>query len=222
MFSLLNYQLFQKISLKDAKLRAVEMRNDSIIDILRRKKEKLAKKSKPMKSSAEKFDELKQRQSAYTFKLRDGKKQKCEAAETFKHGWRVRSESRLPERVKELSQRRSKMIVIGNSHSLSNKTSPRPATCRESDNRKSLVEMRQEMLIRSKQLGNRFSHAFVNRQKASTNKHKFDCNHRLMSCKLEAEQVVQHVNNPPELFRENYTKLKSKPNGKSEESQQTE
>lgn len=184
----LNYQLLREFSLKDAKLRTVEKRNDSIISILKRRKEKLEKRLKPKKSSTEKFFELKQRQSAYTFKLPDVKQQKCvQNYETFKHGWRVGSELRLPARVKELSQRRSKMIVIGNSHSLNNKTSSgsAPATCKESDKHKmSPVEMRQEMLMKSKQLGNRFSHALVNHRKASTNGDKFD--RRLITRKLGA------------------------------------
>lgn len=167
-----NCQLLQKLSLKEAKLRAAERRNDEIIGVLKRGNDSTLKQ----KSPSEKFAELQRRRSDYTFKLPKLSRQNQQTSETFKNGWRV-SESRLSERVNELSKRRSKMILIGNFHSRNNKSSKQSFQSKLG-RQQSQNNLKRELMMKAKQIGDQFVHDFMNRKKPSN-----DCYRRPMTHK---------------------------------------
>lgn len=184
-----NFRLIQNYSNKDDKLRSLEKKQESIISILKRECEKLDGKSEVQVSPYQKFWKKKQVERNYTVKFPVTKKNEVEPKETYKHGWRVKSPAiQNPERV-EKSELRSKMIVVGNFFSMSNKTSK---TTVKMQRNKSALEVKQEMLIKAKQLGNQYSLLFNKKfTKNSIGTAELDRFQRLLTKKREAEKFYE-------------------------------
>lgn len=180
-----NYKLIQNYSVKDAKLRSLEKKHESIISVLKRECDKIDSKVSPY----QKFWKKKQVESNYTMKLPKTKKKELKLTETFKHGWRVKNASQVPEKT----ELRSKMIAAGNFFSLSNKT---PTSTVKIQRNKSAVEVKQEMLIKAKQLGNRYSLIF--NKKSTRNSIAVD--------ELERLQLLLGKKHEAEKFYENRKK----------------
>jgi hypothetical protein len=192
-------------------LRLIEKKNDKVISKLQRECEKIDEKTKPEISTDQKFWRLKQVHNEYTFKRREPTPKnvdpKSKSVENFNHGWK--SESQNSERIKELNQRRNKILLLGNFYSKNN--SPKSGSTLMQNTKLSKVknnfEMKQEMLVKAKQLGNQYSHAFTNRsipKSTVITVAEVDRYHCLMARKREAEKYFRESLKSGEMLSEEF------------------
>jgi uncharacterized protein (DUF2132 family) len=202
-----NYKLFQNYSAKNIKLHSLEKKHESIISLLRRECEKSNRKSEPQLTSFQRFWKKKQVESKYTVKLTENQKIKVEKTESFKHGW-------LQKNVNQNLQKtelRSRMIEAGNFFSMNNKTSSPSVKMQRN---KSAVEVRQDMLVRAKELGNQYSLIFNKKDKLPRNSTYVDDLgrfHQLIAKKKEAEKFYgkskKNEKQLSDLFVAKYSKM---------------
>lgn len=212
-----NYKLLQDYALEEEKLRQREDRNRSMINILKRECEKTGGKTRP-KTSPEKLLKKKSLQKEFTFKLPEKSKKSSseDTQESFRYGWKVSSKSHIPEKVKELNQRRSKMLLLGNYYSMINKTtSETKLSSQRFEKQQSMTEMKHEMLSKAKELGNRNSHAWIQRRQLAANVITAEEVNRYESLMTEIQEAELHYRKclqsrtkPSQSFSENFEKLK--------------
>lgn len=204
-----NSKLQKGRQFRDDKLRSLEKKQASIISILRLECEKLEAKNRKI-SPTQKSWRMRQLRTEYTFKLPLAKRStttnSATSDETFKYGWRVSSATKLPERTKEMSQRRSQMLQFGNFHSMNNKAASGkaaydgPSMTKE----RSIASDKKEMMNKARELGNHYSKIFRKPQKTLTTfVSELDRYHRLFAKKKDLERrhrlniIRQELTSPP-------------------------
>lgn len=201
-----NSKLQKGRQFQDDKLRSLEKKQASVISILRLECEKLETKTRQI-SPAQKSWRMRQLRTEYTFKLqRSSTASSATSDETFKYGWRVRSATKLPERTKEMSQRRSQMLQFGNFHSMNNKAASGKAAYNglSTTKERSIASGKKEMMNKARELGNHYSKIFRKPQKSSTTfVTELDRYHRLLAKKKDLERrhrlncIRQELTSPP-------------------------
>lgn len=192
-----NFKL-KNFSLKDEKLQLIEQKQASIIGTMKRECEKLSQMKNHASSPAQKLWWKKQIQNKYTFQLPESAKslsrilKESTLKETFKNGWKNKTESKSSPQCKEIAQRRTKMILAGNSFSLNNlRRSETPQLNKKVCQTSSMAEIKQKMIIKSRQLGNHYTQVFMQSQKSPSRfitVDELDRYHRLISKKQEIEK----------------------------------
>ena len=182
-----NYKLFENYCNEDAKLRSLEKKQDSIINILRWECEKIARKPELTISTQQKLWQRKRVEANYTLKLPKSNKINERVHEYCESSWRKKAAAKAMEKKKL----RTRMIEAGNLFSMKNKSS---MTIVKIPKHKSAVELRQEMLAKAKNLGNQYS-LILNRtdkiQRNYLSVDELDRFHRLLSRKSEAEKFFE-------------------------------
>lgn len=179
-----NYKLYHNYSNNEAKLLRVERRQKSIINILKRECEKIAVEADPKVQAYQKLWIRKRVAANYTLKLpkHDNKAENC------KHELGEEETTELDEK----KQIREKMIAAGNSFSKMNKCAVR------GPRKPSAVEMKKKMLMKAKELGNRYSMILNRRENLQKNINylvldEFDRSrfNQLLARKREAEKFYK-------------------------------
>lgn len=201
---MLSNQKLLNLSKKEVRLRTMERRNESIINVLKKECQKLGVIAKPEAHPVKQPWKLKKLRSDYTFKLPEKAARDPQPLETFKHGWKVKSEMQIPQRVKELTEKRSKMILVGNAFSVNNKApSETTVTGRKVSKSKSLLDTKREITLKGKEMGNRYSQNFMSRHMTS-DANPVDRYHSLMTRKTNVDKnnqkCVRSGNKPSESF----------------------
>jgi hypothetical protein len=227
-----NFLLHHKYNKREKRLEAVTQKQARLLSILRQYAN--LNDTKPTKATnREKFSQLKKLHSLYTFKITANKSQQQqqqqqqrssndEVNEKCKHGWRQRSEAVFPHHIREKSEKRNKMIMLGNTYSMHNKL---PSESQNQSingsatkpSKRSSFELKQEMLQRSRDLGNHFSSLYSRRHpntpKSNVNvtDDDFERYERLMLKKNDAEKLyrsyVRYGRKPSDNFSLNYSRL---------------
>lgn len=190
-----NFSLFDSYALRDDELRRLEKKQRLTINVLKRDCKKLDE-NKAKDLPGFKAWKQKQVQRDYTFKLpKTSIIQPQPEREIFKHGWKVRSESEISEDAKQKLQQRSQMLLAGNVYSMKNKSCGSSPILKNRQS-KSVDEVRKEIIVKSKELGNRYSQCFMKARKSSSdlseNIHRY---HLLLWKKNKIEQQYQNYCN---------------------------
>lgn len=189
---------------RDDGLRRLERKQSSSIKILKQDCKRLDE-NEAKDLALQKVLKLKQARRDYTFKLpATCKKQPPCDKEIFKNGWRVGNESEIPEQAREKMKQRSQMILVGNVYSMKNKMGRSDKMSRS----KSADEVKKEMIVKSKELLNHYSQAFMKTRLNSNNfVNDLDRYHRLLLKKDRIEQDHQSGRTIPDLLPINYSNV---------------
>lgn len=190
---------FQYFSSRLEKLSTIERKQAATIRSLKRECENLDLTRNPNSSPTQKFWAMKQLQKTYTFQFPKARKvlqkttKKSLSFDTLNHGCKRKSELRNFSKLKEISERHSKMILAGNSFSLNNLRQHKSSQMsRKSSKSINLDKIKHKMIVKSRQLGNHYTQVFINKQKPSSKSNKLDNldrYHRLMDKKKEFKKA---------------------------------
>lgn len=167
----------------------LEAKQTSVIKLLKEEYEKLMQNLKQESTSIHKLQGRKQILRKYTMKLEVPRSSAEHLNEAFRHGWRVKRASNLSERSKEMERRRKEMISLGNMFSISNKVPSHTSIASKQLGRNvSTDELRREMLLKGRELGNFYSKTFKRNSSTSLiTVDELDRYHRLKTKKREFE-----------------------------------
>jgi hypothetical protein len=119
--SVQNFRLLQFFQKEEKQLDSIEKKQSSILAALKREYENLKNLKSRKATTREKLSRFRNLRTTYTFKLPTNEHGTNVNADKFKNGWIQTSAHRLTPHVHELSERRHKMIVSGNTWSKNNK-----------------------------------------------------------------------------------------------------
>lgn len=180
-------------------LRFLEVKQASVIKLLKRECEKLKEIPNHESSLSQKVLRKKEFLKKYTieskvfFANKVPKSSAESTSKTFKNECKLNRTSNLSEKLKELERRRKEMISLGNSFSISNKTSSQPSIAsKQHGKNKSTDELRREMLLKGRELGNRYSQTFKRSKSSSTSLITVDELDRYHRLKAERRELMKY------------------------------
>lgn len=155
-----NSTLLGSYALKEDGLRRLEEKSRYVINSLKKECKRLDENEARV-VSMQKALKLKQAREDYTVKLPETRRKlpRCNK-EVFKNGWRVRNESEITEKAREKLKLRSQMVLVGNGYSMTNKAERSARVPRS----KSIDEVKKEMIVKSRMIGNHYSQAFMRKR----------------------------------------------------------
>lgn len=156
-----NLLLLQALAKKEKKLDAIEKRQASVLSLLKREYETLKVLTKqPRETKQDKLMKFKSLRNQYTFK----REHQGDINEHTKNESSKASIYKTIHHVHELSERRSKMILAGNSFSQNNRKSIQESSIRKVSSTMGQLQIKREMLARRNEFGNSCTASFINRK----------------------------------------------------------